>query len=373
MKLKQLFTLAIAAGISATSMAETAYNELITNDASLTYNVGTGTTQQSVVAAEAVTFLVDRKVIFTLSPEANSVTPAVIGTEQVIQYTLINTSNAPIRFLPEVTDLTGEESAYTGAATATDNTKDTKVTTYQIYYEAVGDGFGIGTSETNITAGLGYVELAQDAQITLYVVTTPTVGEDLDIFVHNLTISAQDHTDTVDDIPTATAGTLIAASTGSWNKDLVQTVLDTDAGGATRTANGAIQVSSATLGMTKTVTVINDGLGLPTSNTNAKAIPGATVQYKLTVSNSGSVEATGVVITDIMPVEFDPATFTYSVATDIADGNGLSETAAAVSISPTTGTTLVFPAQSVPANVGSVNGVGGTDGLMVISITAVIL
>lgn len=363
MKIKQLFTLALAAGISATSMAGTTYNLEIKNNASLTYSVE-GTTQTDIEVLASESFRVDRKVIFTLTQVNNTITPSNIGSEQVIEYTLINTSNAPIRFFPEVTDLTGGESAYAGAAT--DNTAGTKVTNYQVHYEDVGDGFGSGTSETNITSNLGYVELEQDEQITLYVVTTPTIGENLDIFVHNLKISAQNHTDTVNDIPTATAGTLITASSGEWKKELVQTVLDTDAGGAIRSDNGAIQVGSATLKMDKSVKVLTDPFG--NSFPNAKAIPGAVVEYTLTVTNSGLVEAKDVIISDDVPANGFDLSDSYVELFSVTDNAGTTNptvgSGVTVGTATATETPVTFAAVTVPANDGT------NDGQVVVTLTA---
>jgi uncharacterized repeat protein (TIGR01451 family) len=355
MKIKQLFTLALAAGISATSVAETAYNLDIENNASLTYNVSDSPQKDIEVTAKKI-FKVDRKVIFTLTQINSGVTPANIGTQQAVEYTLKNTSNAPIRFAPAASDLVNGEKAY--GDTVTDNTAGTKITTYDIYYEKnlLPDGFGTGTTETIITSS--FVELAQDETVSLYIVATPTVGEDLDIFVHNLTITAQESTASAIVIDGVTAGDEITNSSEAWDDEIVQTVLNTDIGGAEREDNGAIQVGSATLGMIKDVEVVSDPLSK--DDTKAIAIPGAIVKYTLTVTNTGSIDATNVVITDTLPVDnFDLSEATHVEIFSIVDADGTR--------TPTTGTAdtdvkvtstvddqiLVFPAVKVSKTSGT--------------------
>jgi len=357
MKIKQLFTLVIAAGISATSVAETAYNVPIINNASLIYNVS-GATQTDITVTASETFNVDRKVIFTLTQITTSVSPANLGTQQTVEYTLTNTSNAPIRFAPKATDLVAGEKAYSD--TVTDNTAGTKITTHDVYYErsTLPDGFGSGTAETIITSS--FVELLQDETVSLYVVSTPKVGEDLDIFVHNLKITAQEHKDTL--VPGAVIGAEITASNEGWIKNKIQTVLDTDAGGSIRTDNGAIQVASATLGMDKGAVIISD----PFSETNPIAIPGAIVKYTITVTNSGSIEATDVAIVDTLPQEFD-------LGQDITDGVSvftINTTVTPIGTDPITEIVVVGNKVTFPTNLTVPAKDAGGNGELIVTLTA---
>lgn len=347
MKIKYLATLALAVGFSATSVAETAYNVPINNTATLNYQVNSA--PQTAIEAKN-TFKVDRKVVFNLTQTPSAVTTGIIGSEFVIEYTLTNTSNAPIRFAPVATDLVAGETAYLADSLVTDNTvaADSEVTTHKVWAEKTTTGFN-AANDTDVTDGLGYVELDQDASITLYVVTTPAVGDNNDIFVHELTITAQEHTDTPTNIPSAVVGAVITTSAGAWVDTLVQTVMDASAGGATRTDNGAIQVTSAVLGITKTAAVVWDPINFLV---DPKAIPGAVIEYTITVTNTGSIQATAVAITDTLPTELDlapalpaaylalPGKFQYTLdALDISS---------AVGFSTNTGTgAVVFPAQTV--------------------------
>jgi uncharacterized repeat protein (TIGR01451 family) len=66
-------------------------------------------------------------------------------------------------------------------------------------------------------------------------------------------------------------------------------------------ARGSYTVSAASLTVTKTSRVIAD---LVNGTTNPKAIPGATVEYCIAVTNAaGSATATDVVVTDVVPAD----------------------------------------------------------------------
>lgn len=64
------------------------------------------------------------------------------------------------------------------------------------------------------------------------------------------------------------------------------------------TADSVYVVSSATLTVAKNSAVISDPVN---TAPNFKAIPGAVVEYTITLTNNGGAAATGVVITDLLP------------------------------------------------------------------------
>ena len=73
---------------------------------------------------------------------------------------------------------------------------------------------------------------------------------------------------------------------------------------------------NATLAVTKTSTILSDGI----SSANPKALPGARVQYTITVSNTGnlSVDANSIVVLDPFPPDF---TFDASTPMTMNVGN----------------------------------------------------
>lgn len=347
MKIKQLFTLAIAAGISANSMAETEYNFDVLNKATLNYSVS-NVAQTEVLAEKS--FKVDRKVVFVLDAPTAIGSPSTLSNQQSVAYSLQNNSNAPIRFALAVVD-----SATGGTAHTPEVTDNTTVNPgYTIHEEVSGNSQFDSATDVAIT----YVELAADGDAaggdttTIYVVSTPTLGINNDIFVHTLTATAQEPTST--EIVGATAGdTITDDSADGWDEDLTQTVFDKTLLG-TRSDKAAIKISAAALTMDKTVTVISDPIN---DTTNPKAIPGALVEYTLTVTNKGPVIATAVSVVDAVPSVFD---LTLPASTYTIDNSPVASAAAvsATEVGVDTATNIVtFPDTDIPAESGGTDGV----------------
>jgi uncharacterized repeat protein (TIGR01451 family) len=365
MKIKQLFTLALAAGISATSVAETIYDLDIINNASLTYSVASNQ-QNNIIVDASKTFKVDRKVVFVLSAPTTIGASSAIATQQNVAYALQNNSNAPIRFSLSVVDSNSGDTAHTPSVE--DTTASNINPGYKVFHETSGNTQFDSGSDTEVTAS--YIELAPSDGVAdsgpdetiIYVVSTPTIGVNDDIFIHTLTAIAQEPAGTL--IDGATAGETITESAGGWNDAVTQTVFDTN--GGTRLDKAAIQVTSANLEMIKTVTVLSDPInGI---SADAKAIPGAVVEYTLTVSNKGSEEATNVVISDDVPLTGFDLSDVYVELFSVKDGTGTVTNPIAGS-GPSDVTVaankVTFPALSVPAKI-----LNGADGEVVVTLTA---
>ena len=139
------------------------------------------------------------------------------------------------------------------------------------------------------------------------------------------------------------AGTGAATTLARHNDDAdvagTQQNIFADAGtDATESADSVYVVASATLAVAKSSAVVSDPVN---TAPNFKAIPGAVVEYTITLTNSGGADAEGVVITDLLPsngISYTTATYnagasdvsiqvgsgtpTYCVAEAGADGNG---------------------------------------------------
>jgi uncharacterized repeat protein (TIGR01451 family) len=97
------------------------------------------------------------------------------------------------------------------------------------------------------------------------------------------------------------APTTLAALTQTAGADSATTVdvVFADTGrDATATAQDQYLISSAALSIQKTSTVVSDPFN---NTTNPKAIPGATMEYAIALTNSGTANATLVTITDPIP------------------------------------------------------------------------
>jgi uncharacterized repeat protein (TIGR01451 family) len=347
MNIKHLATLALAVGISATSAAETAYDLTILNNATLNYSVSN--IGQTEVKAEK-SFKVDRKVVFILDAPTAIGTAATLSTQQNVAYTLQNNSNAPIRFALTLADASSGETAHTPAVT--DNTVSNPG--YTIHEEVSGDL----VFDANTDSAVTYVELAAAGDVaggdltTIYIVSTPTLGVNADIFVHTLTATAQEPTGTL--IAGATVGATISHNNADgWDEGVTQTVFDSTLLG-TRINTAAIQISAAALSMDKTVTVISDPIN---DTTNPKAIPGAVVEYTLTVTNTGPVIAPAVSVVDTVPAVFD-LTLPASVYTIDTVTIPSAPTVTLTDVGVDTSTNVVtFPNTDIPAESGGTNGV----------------
>ncbi len=122
----------------------------------------------------------------------------------------------------------------------------------------------------------------------------------------------------------ATLGAVLTNDSGD-NDDptLVQNVYNDGAGyndiagSQTFTAYAPFQVVLASLSVTKAALVIDDGLG--NTDPTAKAIPGATVRYTITVTNNGTAAATNITVRDTVPGELAYSAGTWQVT---AGGGG---------------------------------------------------
>ena len=342
MKIKQLFTLAIAAGISATSVAETKYGSDIDNTATLNFKVNN---QAQVETTASATFKVDRKVIVNVStPLPGSLSTALVGTGQAITYTISNLSNAPLGMKLDVDDLNTGESTYTGMLP--DNTINTGTGPAITYAVFLDDGNGTyGVEDTTQILSTGTLDFKQTGDATdtnpdaivVHVVATPTEGADASVFAHDLVVTAVE----------PTAGTALPNDNAAqWNKGAIQTILK-DNSPIVKT-RGAISISSATLSPTKVATIVSDPI---TGNTNPKAVPGAIIQYEIKVVNSGSVAATDLVIEDILPVEFNlQQDITDNVAVFTINGTTTAPGSVAGTDIIVDGNKVTFPPMTVPAN-----------------------
>ena len=301
MKFKNLALAITATVASFSAAAETPYGDLITNTVSLNYSVTGGTTVTATPATAE--FNVDRLVKFNLTA-ANTTADAPVGETTTIGFTLTNNSNAAIDYsLPVLADVT-------------------------YYIDANGDG-------------------VLDAGETTVVPATFTLDQQADA-------NPDDH-----------IYNYIAVYLPQQGVD-GQTVAETDADGnfiTTQPETVTFTFVGANISLAKAVTVVSDPISRGESGTVpsgylAKAIPGAVLEYTITVTNSGAKDAT-LALTDTMPsifavTDIDASSYKQSLngvtATDIS-GSVTTATDASTNI-----VTITFPSATATAKVGSDNG-----------------
>ncbi|CCK76488.1 MAG: hypothetical protein KBT75_15415 [Oleispira antarctica] len=298
MKLKTFALIAASSAMTLPAFAadydltatDTLFGTGVSNTASLSYSVnGTDIAETS----NTVEFKVDRKVIFSVTDNHTGAEPVIVnaGDTATTIYTLQNDSNAPISFeLPIPAE--GTEYSYTiGSITTT-----------------VTSGTLAGSSDLIIPLGEG--DLAGDSdlvEITVEITVPDNAESGSDITTSLVLVAVEPATNTEIGAAGVTIGDPIVAtaSTEAWDEDVIQTISIAgllDDTSVTLTSDQAFIVSASDIALVKGVAILSDPINL---TTNPKAIPGAIVEYTLTITNSGLIEATGVDLTDEVPTAFD--------------------------------------------------------------------
>jgi uncharacterized repeat protein (TIGR01451 family) len=304
----------------------TAAGSTITNSVTVSYEVS-GVDQTDETDTDQIT--VDRKIDLTVArtdSTATNVTPG--GSDRAVSFQVTNLSNATLDFdLSAVQPVGGS-----GAITGTDNF-DVGALTYYL-----DDGDGVYDSGDTLITHLD--ALPADASKVVHV-RTASIALGLhtnDRATVRLTAKAREND---------SASTLGAALTESASNTSGMDTIFADGAGpfdsarqADYSAADAFLVLTAALSATKTSKIIAIPGGIYEAGA---AIPGATVEYCITVSNaSGGADATNLTISDDLPaeVEYDGSgVFVGGADCDNPGANTGSETDGTVS-----GTIATLPA-----------------------------
>ncbi|MFL0356919.1 hypothetical protein ACI5KX_10620 [Erythrobacter sp. GH1-10] len=282
---------ALIAVSSAPAMAEgTTAGDLITNNVTVSYQVN-GVDQTDVTDSD--TFTVDRKIDVNVNLTGAtpvSVTPGQQNT--VLAFEVTNLSNA-------VVDLSLSTVLTSGTGTNIQN--------FEIYLDSNGNGV-LDAGELAAGPITFLDEVAADdgtgtETISVLVVTDITLGAvNGDTFDVVLVANAHEGGSS------GSLGAEITATAGA-NTSGVDTVFADGNGGTGEEADndgaysdvGTLSVSGALVSVVKSSTIVSDPVN---GTTNPKAIPGATIQYCIAVSNaSGGAAATGVNVVDDLPFD----------------------------------------------------------------------
>lgn len=247
--------------------AGTASGTDITNTATVNFQVGG--VAQTALNSNTTTFKVDRKVDLTVTAgSATSTSPGATGAAVI--YTVTNTGNGSDSFTLAGTNQTGD---------------NFDVSNIKIYQD---NGTTPGVFDAGDTLVSAAVAFTADQSIKFFIVSdvplTPTNGQNA--------------------VVKLTATTTSTATSGADNPTVVDVVFADAGNDGTENANNQYNISTATLAVVKSAAVISDPIN---NTTNPKAIPGAVIEYTITVTNSGAQAATSVVLTDDIPASSNTA------------------------------------------------------------------
>lgn len=292
----------------------------VDNTATIDYKVGG--VDQTAVNSNLATFKVDNKVDLTVTSNGNASAGAPGSLDHVLSFTVTNTGNTTQGYVLSVVDAAGDT---------------INMDNVEIWLDANGNGTFESGTDTLYSAGANAGDILPDNDITVFVVSdTPISASDGDTASYTLVAT------------TLNAGTTtVTVADGDGDDSTLVEVVFADGDGSTtqettrdgkHSATATYTVASAALAVNKSSAVIADGVNVVAP---FYAIPGATVEYTIGITNNGGTAATDVVVSDPIPantsfvvgsISSTPAatavqysndsgtTWTY---TPVADGNGV--------------------------------------------------
>jgi len=285
--------------------AGTAANTDILNRATVNFQVGgvaqtpvesspTGNSTAGVGAGSDTTFKVDNKIDLTVTEVGGAATTVGAGATNVVTtFKVTNTGNNPQGYNLSSANVGG--TLFTRADAFDMTNLRTFVSTAACSGVSPTPAYNAGTdTAVNITT------LAADACAYVFIVAdTPvsaTNGQASNVRLTALT-------------RVATTLAAVTQTAGAESPTVVDVVFADTGRDATETADDQYFVQTAALSVGKTSTVISDPFN---STTNPKSIPGAIMEYGITLTNTGAVSATVVTITDPVPANTTFANGVYN-------------------------------------------------------------
>jgi uncharacterized repeat protein (TIGR01451 family) len=273
----------------------------VNNQATVTYDVG-GTPQT--VSSNVATFVVDKKVNLAVAEVGGAPTQTAVGaTDQVTTFTVTNLTNSVQDFRLEA-----DQQLVSIPLLGVDNFNMNSLKAYV-------DSNGNGTYDAGVDTATFIDELAPDATVTVFLVgnVPNTPGIETAIVSLNAVVAAGGSNGVLG-ADLVASSTLVADSPST-----VETVFADDTGLLDQLRNGqqrafdAYHISTAVVTMLKSATVISDPVNFLL---NPHAIPGATVEYCMKVSNAGPGTASNIALSDVVPANstFVPGSITVGTS-----------------------------------------------------------
>jgi hypothetical protein len=343
--------------------AGTASGTSISNSASLTYSVGS--VSQTPITSAAATFVVDNKVNLTVTKVLDNLTTTPGLANQVVAFTVTNNGNTAQR--------------YALSAVQTSSVLTNPLTNVRIYLDVNANNAWDAGDTLYVNAGT-FLDVAPDASIKVLIVAdAPAVETNGQTAVYSLlatTVTAGTTTVTTATAGVDTAGVdVVFADAMSGIAGDSATVRD-----GQHAASATYTIATSALTVAKTVTLLCDPIN---GATNPKNIPGAVVQYAITISNAaGAASATLTSLSDALaaslawePKLISGAGATPSTTCTSAGGTQLSATTGFGVIGATGTTTSGYAApglaaQATTAGATAVGGAGGSVSINYATLTA---
>lgn len=293
------------------SAAGTVSGTTITSVATVDYQLGS--IPQATVSTSTVTFDVDTKVDLSITTDdAAAVNVLSPSTNNFLSFTLTNTGNATQDFaLSTASVLTSGAGAFAGNIDSFDSSL------IEFFVES---GASPGFQRLGDIAANYVDELAPDSSIKVYLIgQIPTALVDASIASYHLIATARvggavgsQGAALVQTTGADTAGVDVVFADGAGSSD--------GAGDARFSSQNDFKVVSATVTTTVSSTVIWDPVNLFVSPVS---MPGAIIEYLVTVTNAGGSTISNVVISDSLNTQITSGLIAFNTQYDATPGNGL--------------------------------------------------
>lgn len=288
----------------------------VSNQATVTYDVATVT--QTPIESDplgnsvpgngnATEFLVDRRVNFTLTQVSGTLTDVAPGDPSVwVDFLLTSTTNSTLDFNLSVANLLSLADVRGLGTDSNDVTLPPLAAATSISVSA--DTVANGDPEPILNGPTFVDDLAEDQAIRIRVwADAPLTLVNGDVAGVQLDATAADPTTTVNLLETA--GADVATQVDNVFANLSGADVNDN---ATEVSVDGFNVVSAALEITKIYSVISGDLG------SGKPIPGATIEYTITVDNTnGNDSADSVTITDIIDADVTLVDDAYGLNQDV--------------------------------------------------------
>jgi len=331
------------AGVQAAYAVGTAANTTVNNRATVSYSVS-GTPQTPIESSPAgnstpgagngssTAFVVDNRIDLTVTEVSGNATVVTPGQNNaVLTYLVANTGNASQGLQLSAANLAG-----TTLFGQVDNVDFASLNVFV-------DSNANGAYDAGVDTAANVDTLIADDDVAVFVVANVPLSATNAQFA-NVRLQARAA------VP-GTNGATLATETAGADTAGVDIVFGDAGRDAAEVADDQYAVQSAALSITKTSTAINDPFN---GATNPIAIPGAVVEYVVTIANTGLVAAGGVSLSDTLDGNLTFASAQYAGATDVqivvgggpatfciaeagvdTNGDGCNRTGATLNVSPT--------------------------------------